>query len=214
MLVWSLESGVWSLLLVSLSWKPVLVLFDYWTGYFCLLNSLILWLCWFENCILHFASLSAHMKNRAHIKPAEKWGYFGHLDITSLTYLKSLTWCGREKKKNKKEFLTVSKKNGEGMRTSSLTNPIVLLTLALLSTVFFFVIFLQDKTDSSSISSSRNPDSMARRTFILWLHGLGDSGPANEPIKTVFKSPEFRNTKWLFPSAPSNPVSCNCTIHL
>ncbi|KAL5700104.1 lysophospholipase [Ranunculus cassubicifolius] len=50
---------------------------------------------------------------------------------------------------------------------------------------------------------------MASRSFILWLHGLGDSGPANEPIKTFFTSPEFRNTTWRFPSAPSNPVSCN-----
>lgn len=47
------------------------------------------------------------------------------------------------------------------------------------------------------------------RSFILWLHGLGDSGPANEPIRTLFTSPEFRNTKWSFPSAPSNPVTCN-----
>ncbi|KAK9084729.1 hypothetical protein Sjap_025140 [Stephania japonica] len=47
------------------------------------------------------------------------------------------------------------------------------------------------------------------RTFVLWLHGLGDSGPANEPIKTFFTSPEFRNTTWAFPSAPSNPVTCN-----
>ncbi|KAI9124207.1 hypothetical protein K1719_005507 [Acacia pycnantha] len=47
------------------------------------------------------------------------------------------------------------------------------------------------------------------RSFVLWLHGLGDSGSANEPIKTLFNSPEFRNTKWLFPSAPSNPVTCN-----
>ncbi|PIN21335.1 Lysophospholipase [Handroanthus impetiginosus] len=52
------------------------------------------------------------------------------------------------------------------------------------------------------------PDPMARN-FVLWLHGLGDSGPANEPIKTLFTSPEFRNTKWSFPSAPSSPVSCN-----
>ncbi|GLT41334.1 hypothetical protein SLA2020_154070 [Shorea laevis] len=50
---------------------------------------------------------------------------------------------------------------------------------------------------------------MAARSFVLWLHGLGDSGPANEPIKTLFTSPEFRNTKWSFPSAPSNPVTCN-----
>lgn len=47
------------------------------------------------------------------------------------------------------------------------------------------------------------------RSFILWLHGLGDSGPANEPIKTLFTSPQFRNTNWSFPSAPPNPVSCN-----
>ncbi|KDP20680.1 hypothetical protein JCGZ_21151 [Jatropha curcas] len=47
------------------------------------------------------------------------------------------------------------------------------------------------------------------RSFILWLHGLGDSGPANEPIKTLFTSPEFRTTKWSFPSAPNSPVTCN-----
>ncbi|KAK7303366.1 hypothetical protein RJT34_14270 [Clitoria ternatea] len=51
---------------------------------------------------------------------------------------------------------------------------------------------------------------MARSgSFVLWLHGLGDSGPANEPIKDLFTSPEFSNTKWSFPSAPSAPVTCN-----
>ncbi|CAL9071098.1 unnamed protein product [Musa textilis] len=50
---------------------------------------------------------------------------------------------------------------------------------------------------------------MAARSFVLWLHGLGDSGPANEPIRTFFSSPEFRLTKWSFPSAPQSPVSCN-----
>ncbi|KAL3820786.1 hypothetical protein ACJIZ3_006691 [Penstemon smallii] len=57
-------------------------------------------------------------------------------------------------------------------------------------------------------STPIKPDPMAR-SFVMWLHGLGDSGPANEPIKTLFTSPEFRNTKWSFPSAPSNPVTCN-----
>ncbi|KAJ4899773.1 carboxylesterase [Raphanus sativus] len=94
------------------------------------------------------------------------------------------------------------------MRTSTLTKPIVLFSISLLSTVLFFAFFFEDKPYSSS-SSPSSSDSMARRTFILWLHGLGDSGPANEPIKTLFKSPEFSNTKWLFPSAPPNPVSCN-----
>ncbi|XP_056863812.1 probable carboxylesterase SOBER1-like isoform X1 [Raphanus sativus] len=93
------------------------------------------------------------------------------------------------------------------MRTSTLTKPIVLFSISLLSTVLFFAFFFEDKPYSSSSPSSS--DSMARRTFILWLHGLGDSGPANEPIKSLFKSPEFTNTKWLFPSAPPNPVSCN-----
>ncbi|XP_061340803.1 probable carboxylesterase SOBER1-like [Gastrolobium bilobum] len=47
------------------------------------------------------------------------------------------------------------------------------------------------------------------RSVVVWLHGLGDSGPANEPIKTLFTSPEFTNTKWFFPSALSSPVTCN-----
>ncbi|KAL6332838.1 hypothetical protein AAG906_015104 [Vitis piasezkii] len=81
------------------------------------------------------------------------------------------------------------------------TKPIALLTITLGSTIFFILI-LRPHTFSPK------PDSMAR-SFVLWLHGLGDSGPANEPIKTLFTSPEFRNTIWKFPSAPSNPVTCN-----
>ncbi|CAM0902370.1 unnamed protein product [Alopecurus aequalis] len=53
------------------------------------------------------------------------------------------------------------------------------------------------------------PMAARNRSFVLWLHGLGDSGPANEPIRTFFSSPEFRLTKWAFPSAPNAPVSCN-----
>ncbi|KAE8696732.1 hypothetical protein F3Y22_tig00110647pilonHSYRG00077 [Hibiscus syriacus] len=55
---------------------------------------------------------------------------------------------------------------------------------------------------------------MAARSFVLWLHGLGESGPANESIKTLFRSPKFRNTKWSFPSAPENPVTCNYGIRM
>ncbi|RVW45879.1 putative carboxylesterase SOBER1-like [Vitis vinifera] len=47
------------------------------------------------------------------------------------------------------------------------------------------------------------------RSFVLWLHGLDDSGPANEHIKALFTSSEFRNTVWSFPSAPPIPVTCN-----
>ncbi|GLJ12968.1 hypothetical protein SUGI_0201720 [Cryptomeria japonica] len=47
------------------------------------------------------------------------------------------------------------------------------------------------------------------KNLILWLHGLGDSGPNNVPIRNFFSAPEFVNTKWLFPSAPSQRVTCN-----
>ncbi|ONM12365.1 Carboxylesterase SOBER1 [Zea mays] len=50
------------------------------------------------------------------------------------------------------------------------------------------------------------------RSFVLWLHGLGDSGPANEPIRNLFSAPEFRLAKWSFPSAPRAPVSCNSEL--
>ncbi|KAG4401413.1 hypothetical protein GLYMA_07G264950v4 [Glycine max] len=45
----------------------------------------------------------------------------------------------------------------------------------------------------------------------LWLQGLGDSGPANEPIKSLFTSSQFKDTKWSFPSAPSSPSLA--TVH-
>ncbi|KAF4399522.1 hypothetical protein G4B88_022605 [Cannabis sativa] len=87
------------------------------------------------------------------------------------------------------------------MKLVLLTKPITLLTLTLSGTLLFTLVFRPNP-------SIRRPDSMAR-SFILWLHGLGDSGPANQPIKNLFTSPEFRNTNWSFPSAPSNPVTCN-----
>ncbi|CAK7351577.1 unnamed protein product [Dovyalis caffra] len=94
-----------------------------------------------------------------------------------------------------------------------LTRPIAIFSLALLlsTTIFFIPVFLHPKNPySSSSSPSQEQQSMAAaRSFVLWLHGLGDSGPANEPIKTLFTAPEFRTTKWSFPSAPISPVSCN-----
>lgn len=96
--------------------------------------------------------------------------------------------------------------SGSGMKLLLLTKPLALLAVTLSST-FLFILLSQPQPDQSS----GKPDSMAR-SFILWLHGLGDSGPANEPIKTLFTSPEFRNAIWSFPSAPSNPVTCNCTF--
>ncbi|GAV65189.1 Abhydrolase_2 domain-containing protein [Cephalotus follicularis] len=88
------------------------------------------------------------------------------------------------------------------MQPMVLTKPIFLLTVTLSST-FIFILLLHPNQ-----SSPQKPDFMAR-SFVLWLHGLGDSGPANEPIKTLFTSPQFRDAKWSFPSAPSNPVTCN-----
>ncbi|GMN36445.1 hypothetical protein TIFTF001_006030 [Ficus carica] len=89
------------------------------------------------------------------------------------------------------------------MKVVLITKPIALLTITLTLTLLFILL-----SQPRSSSSRTPPDSMAR-SFVLWLHGLGDSGPANEPIKTFFTSPEFRNTIWSFPSAPSNPVTCN-----
>ncbi|XP_024467481.1 probable carboxylesterase SOBER1-like isoform X2 [Populus trichocarpa] len=80
------------------------------------------------------------------------------------------------------------------------------LTLLLSTAIFIASVFLQSKNPSSS---QKQQSMAAARSFVLWLHGLGDSGPANEPIKTLFTSPEFRTTKWSFPSAPIAPVSCN-----
>ena len=95
----------------------------------------------------------------------------------------------------------------------------VIVTITLLSSTILILLFSPQNSrnpssqqplqrDSSSFSMSR------ARSFVLWLHGLGDSGPANEPIKTLFTSPQFRDTKWSFPSAPSAPVTCNCMFFL
>ncbi|TQD98761.1 hypothetical protein C1H46_015670 [Malus baccata] len=90
------------------------------------------------------------------------------------------------------------------MKLIAIAKPIVLFIVTVSSTVLFILL------SRPSNQSSPRPASMAARSFVLWLHGLGDSGPANEPIKSLFTSPEFRNTKWSFPTAPSTPVSCNC----
>ena len=50
------------------------------------------------------------------------------------------------------------------------------------------------------------------QNFVLWLHGLDDSGPSNEPIITFFSSPEFGLNKWVFPSAPNTPVSATVIL--
>ncbi|KAB1212756.1 Acyl-protein thioesterase 1 [Morella rubra] len=86
------------------------------------------------------------------------------------------------------------------MKLRLLAKPVAVIGITLTSTILFILF--------SAPNQSSKADSMAR-SFVLWLHGLGDSGPANEPIKTLFTSPEFRNTVWSFPSAPFNPVTCN-----
>ncbi|EEC78219.1 hypothetical protein OsI_17855 [Oryza sativa Indica Group] len=73
---------------------------------------------------------------------------------------------------------------------------------------------LRRRAPPSGLAARLVPAPMAaaaarNRSFVLWLHGLGDSGPANEPIRNFFSAPEFRLTKWAFPSAPNSPVSCN-----
>ena len=105
------------------------------------------------------------------------------------------------------------------LREMKVINGSVILTITLLSTTILFLLFFSQNTTNPSSPQPLQPDSssssMSRaRSFVLWLHGLGDSGPANEPIKTLFTSPEFRDTKWSFPSAPSAPVTCNCMSSL
>ncbi|XP_057537808.1 carboxylesterase SOBER1-like isoform X2 [Amaranthus tricolor] len=93
---------------------------------------------------------------------------------------------------------------GSHLTISLLSKPIVVLLISLVITLLFICI--------SNPNPNPSPNKMAagrNRSFILWLHGLGDSGPANEPLKTFFTSPEFNTSKWSFPSAPSNPVTCN-----
>ncbi|KAJ3693314.1 hypothetical protein LUZ60_008794 [Juncus effusus] len=46
-------------------------------------------------------------------------------------------------------------------------------------------------------------------SYVLWLHGSGDSGPANESIKDHFGDTVFQNTKWGFPTAQSRPITVN-----
>lgn len=110
-------------------------------------------------------------------------------------------------------LLPRAEQNGASHGGNDMKKPIILLTVTVNVTVL--LVFLSRENPSSSSPRPRtatNSSSSMARSFILWLHGLGDSGPANEPIKTLFTSPEFRATKWSFPSAPSNPVTCNCKL--
>lgn len=103
------------------------------------------------------------------------------------------------------------------MELALVARPILLLTITFGATIFITSLFSDRNLKPSSSAYLTKPQhptttptmSRSNRSFILWLHGLGDSGPANEPIKTFFTSPEFNIAKWSFPSAPANPVSCN-----
>nr|XP_016501437.1 PREDICTED: probable carboxylesterase SOBER1-like [Nicotiana tabacum] len=92
------------------------------------------------------------------------------------------------------------------MKFIPLLKPLLVIVITFGFTIFF--VLLSKPTTTTNPSSTKS-NTMASRSFVLWLHGLGDSGPANEPIKSLFTSPQFKNTKWSFPSAPSNPVTCN-----
>ncbi|XP_066344821.1 probable inactive carboxylesterase Os04g0669700 [Miscanthus floridulus] len=45
--------------------------------------------------------------------------------------------------------------------------------------------------------------------FVVWLHGLGDCGRANEVIANHFSAAAFSDARWAFPTAPTAPVTCN-----
>jgi predicted esterase len=44
---------------------------------------------------------------------------------------------------------------------------------------------------------------------VIWLHGLGDTGPANARLQTVFTKSFMQGVKWVFPTAPTQRVSVN-----
>ncbi|KAL4185055.1 hypothetical protein AMTRI_Chr10g228690 [Amborella trichopoda] len=100
--------------------------------------------------------------------------------------------------------------------------PLSWVAFILTSVLALLFRFFQNQSphQSSLLSLGLQPPLMAtshsrRLGLVLWLHGLGDNGPASVPIKSFFSSiPEFSHTKWLFPSAPSVPVSCNCVSSL
>ncbi|XP_031489475.1 carboxylesterase SOBER1-like [Nymphaea colorata] len=113
--------------------------------------------------------------------------------------------------------------------TTTIVKPIVLLSLtgAVLSLFFLWISsnssrvglhiggWRRPMTESAGGGGGVPAETMPPpRAFILWLHGLGDSGPANEPIKSFFTSREFSATRWSFPSAPVMPVSCNGGISM
>jgi len=53
-----------------------------------------------------------------------------------------------------------------------------------------------------------NPKSKARAT-VIWLHGLGDSGNGFAPIVPDLKLPDELGIRFVFPHAPTRPVTIN-----
>jgi phospholipase/carboxylesterase len=53
-----------------------------------------------------------------------------------------------------------------------------------------------------------NPKSKAKAT-VIWLHGLGDSGNGFAPIVPDLKLPDELGIRFVFPHAPTRPVTIN-----
>ena len=53
-----------------------------------------------------------------------------------------------------------------------------------------------------------NPKSKAKAT-VIWLHGLGDSGNGFAPIVPDLKLPDVLGIRFVFPHAPTRPVTIN-----
>ncbi|MBU3005008.1 alpha/beta hydrolase [Paraglaciecola arctica] len=53
-----------------------------------------------------------------------------------------------------------------------------------------------------------NPDVKAKAT-VIWLHGLGDSGNGFAPIVPDLKLPSELGIRFVFPHAPTRPVTIN-----
>ncbi len=59
-----------------------------------------------------------------------------------------------------------------------------------------------------------DPPSGTPRYAVLWMHGLGADGHDFEPIVPELAVPDDRDVRFVFPHAPSIPVTLNMGMHM
>ena len=60
----------------------------------------------------------------------------------------------------------------------------------------------------TSVTAKKNENSLVEAS-VIWLHGLGATGDDFEPIVDAMALPESRSVRFIFPHAPSIPVTVN-----